>query len=63
MKQIVDSLKAHIAAGYQAMPRGDAPADDTLELALYEIERVSRQLAEQRMQIAKLRRRIAELEG
>jgi uncharacterized coiled-coil protein SlyX len=43
------------------MPRGDAPADDTLQMAMDEIERTRRQLAEQRMQIAKLRAKIAEL--
>ena len=44
------------------MQRGDAPADDTLQLALAEIERVRRALADERARIAELRRRIAELE-
>jgi hypothetical protein len=60
---ITDKLCAHIQAGYQPGPRGGGPRDDTLQLALDEIERVRRQLAEQRLQIGKLRRRIAELEG
>jgi hypothetical protein len=60
---ITDKLCAYIQAGYQPAPRGGGPADDTLQDALDEIERVRRQLVEQRMQIAKLRRRIAELEG
>lgn len=38
MKQIVEQLKSHVAAGYQPMPRGDAPPDDTLAQALAEIE-------------------------
>jgi hypothetical protein len=59
---IVDRLKGHIAAGYQAMPRGPGPADDTLEKALAEIERMRRKLVEDRAQIDKLRKRIAELE-
>ena len=33
MKQIVEQLKSHVAAGYQPMPRGDAPPDDTLAQA------------------------------
>jgi hypothetical protein len=41
MKQIVDRLKGHLAAGYQPMPRGAAPPDDTLEKVLAEIERLS----------------------
>ena len=47
---------------YQPAPRGDAPTDDTLELALSEIERTRRQLAEERAQVVKLRVRIRELE-
>ena len=42
MKQIVEQLKSHVAAGYQPMPRGDAPPDDTLAQALAEIERLSK---------------------
>ena len=63
MKQIVDRLKGHIEAGSEPMPRRDAPSDDTLQMAMDEIERINRQLADERAQIAKLRRRIAELEG
>ena len=62
MKQIVDRPKGHIEAGFEPMQRGDALADDTLQLALAEIERVHRALADERARIAELRRRIAELE-
>lgn len=61
MKQIVDRLKGHIEAGFEPMPRGDAPADDTLQLALAEIERVRGALADEWARIAELRCRIAEL--
>jgi hypothetical protein len=58
---ITDKLCAHIQAGYQPAPRGGGPADDTLEHALAEIERVRQQLVQERAQVAELRRRIAEL--
>jgi len=38
---------------YQPAPRGEAPTDDTLELALHEIERMCRALIQERAQIAK----------
>ena len=59
---ITDRLRTHIQAGSTPQPRGGGgPADDTLERALAEIERVNRQLADEWAHVAVLRRRIAEL--